>query len=259
MRIAYFLNICIAGLLLTACSHIADDERLIYVKPAPTVRSVLLEDFTGQRCINCPKASEEISALQQQYGEDAIIAVGIHAGPLAMHPDSRFVGLATDTGDEYFDHWHLEYQPVGLIDRSTPMKYSEWSAKIHEELQKPAPVAIALDPLGSTASDSLSIHVMVTATDGNISGKLQVWIVEDRINAFQMMPDGTINDDYIHRHVFRTAVNGTWGDDVSISEGYVFEHDYKVALSADWKRENLSVIVFVYDASGVLQVSKKNL
>ena len=130
MRIAYFLNICIAGLLLTACSHIADDERLIYVKPAPTVRSVLLEDFTGQRCINCPKASEEISALQQQYGEDAIIAVGIHAGPLAMHPDSRFVGLATDTGDEYFDHWHLEYQPVGLIDRSTPMKYSEWSAKI---------------------------------------------------------------------------------------------------------------------------------
>ena len=100
---------------------------------------------------------------------------------------------------------------------------------------------------------------MVTATDGNISGKLQVWIVEDRINAFQMMPDGTINDDYIHRHVFRTAVNGTWGDDVSINEGYVFEHDYKVALSADWKRENLSVIAFVYDAAGVLQVSKKNL
>jgi len=259
MRKAIYLNICIAGLLLAACSHIDNDERLIYVKPALTVRSVLLEDFTGQRCINCPKASEEISALQQQYGEDAIIAVSIHAGPLAMHTDSHFVGLATDLGDAYFDHWNLDYQPVGLIDRSAPMKYSDWSAKIHEEFQKPAPVTISLALSVKTASDLLNIHVTVTSTDGNTSGKLQLWIVEDYINAFQMMPDGTKNDDYIHRHVFRTSVNGTWGDDVSINEGYVLERDYQVTLSGDWKRENLSVIAFVYDAAGVLQVTKKNL
>ena len=33
-------------LLLMSCSHIDDDARLIYVKPAEAVRSVLIEDFT---------------------------------------------------------------------------------------------------------------------------------------------------------------------------------------------------------------------
>ena len=55
--------ICIA-LLLVACSHIDEGDRLIYVKPADVKRRVLLEDFTGQRCINCPKANDEIKSLQ---------------------------------------------------------------------------------------------------------------------------------------------------------------------------------------------------
>lgn len=259
MRIATNFVLGITGLLLTACSHIADDERLIYVKPASSLRSVLLEDFTGQRCVNCPKASDEICALQQQYGEDAVIAVSIHSGPLAFRTNSQFVGLATDIGDEYYDHWNLEYQPVGLIDRSTPMEYTAWGTKIHDELQKAASVAISLDTYPNTVSDLLNIHVTVNSTDGNTTGKLQLWIVEDHVGAFQLMPDGTRNDAYIHRHVLRAAVNGTWGDDISIAEGRFLERDYQVALSSVWKREELSVIAFVYNPSGVLQVIKKNL
>ena len=60
----YYLFIFI--LFLTACSHIDEDDRLIYVKPAEVSRRVLLEDFTGQRCVNCPKANDEIKALQEQ-------------------------------------------------------------------------------------------------------------------------------------------------------------------------------------------------
>ena len=37
---------------LMACSHIDEDERLIYVKPVAASRNVLIEDFTGQRCVN---------------------------------------------------------------------------------------------------------------------------------------------------------------------------------------------------------------
>ena len=244
-------------LTMSACSHIDESDRLIYVKPADVKRRVLLEDFTGQRCVNCPKASDEIKALQEQYGEDHVIAVGIHSGPLGFYTKGDYLGLSTEVGDEYYDHWALEYQPVGLIDRGAPLEYTAWNARIREELEKTAPVKIDIELHQN--DNQLTVRAEVMGIDGTTSGKLQLWLTEDGITAFQMMPDGTRNMEYIHRHVFRTAVNGTWGDDVSINEGYVFEHDYKVALSADWKRENLSVIAFVYDESGVLQVSKKNL
>ena len=76
--------------LFFACSHIADDEQLIYVapnipddpnpnSPTSTLRTVLLEDFTGQKCVNCPKGTKVIEQLQEAYG-DYFIAVGIHGG-----------------------------------------------------------------------------------------------------------------------------------------------------------------------------------
>ena len=54
------LTIILAA-VLTACSHIDEDERYIYQKPEQADRTVLLEDFTGQRCINCPKGTELLS------------------------------------------------------------------------------------------------------------------------------------------------------------------------------------------------------
>ena len=98
----------IVAVMMAACSHIDEDEQLIYVKPAAVERCVLLEDFTGQRCVNCPMAADEIHKLQEQYGEDVVIAVSIHSGPLGFHTNPRFYGLATDLGDAYYTHWNLE-------------------------------------------------------------------------------------------------------------------------------------------------------
>ena len=52
MNIKTYILFAFTALAFMACSHIDEDERLIYVKPAAVQRSVLLEDFTGQRCIN---------------------------------------------------------------------------------------------------------------------------------------------------------------------------------------------------------------
>ena len=239
---------------LMSCSHIDEDERLVYVKPAQVVRCVLLEDFTGQRCVNCPKASEEIQKLTAQYGEDAVVAVGIHSGPLGFRTNSRFVGLSTDAGDAYFDHWQLDFQPVGLIDRNGPVEYPAWGTRIREELQKPAPVAIVAEAW--SVSDTLAVSVAVTATDGNTAGRLQLWVVEDSVTAFQLMPDGTRNDTYLHQHVLRAAINGVWGEDVRVDEGNTFRTNCRMPMDADWNREHLSVVAFVYDETGVLQVTK---
>ena len=91
-------------LSFTAVSHIDEADRLIYVKPAPAARCVLLEDFTGQRCLNCPTATNIVAQLQEAYGDSVFIAVAIHGGPLGFKGNDKLVGLATDVGDEYFKH-----------------------------------------------------------------------------------------------------------------------------------------------------------
>ena len=239
-------------LTMSACSHIDESDRLIYVKPADVKRRVLLEDFTGQRCVNCPKASDEIKTLQEQYGEEHVIAVGIHSGPLGFYTKGDYLGLSTEVGDEYYDHWALEYQPVGLIDRGAPLEYTAWNARIREELEKTAPVEIDIELHQN--DNQLTVQAEVMGIDGTTSGKLQLWLTEDGITAFQMMPDGTRNMEYIHRHVFRAAINGTWGESVSVAEGETFTtKDYLFNIPEGWNADRLSVVAFVYNDQGVLQ------
>ena len=226
MKIKAYITLMLVTLLMAACSHIPEDEQLIYVKPAPVERSVLLEDFTGQRCVNCPLAADEIAKLHEQYGEDAIIAVSIHSGPLGFHTNPRFLGLATDVGDEYYNHWNLEFQPVGLIDRGAPAEYTAWGTLIRQELQKTAPVDIDL-MVNPSDDNQIDIYTEIQGVDGNTQGKLQLWIVEDDITAFQMR--------------------------------YTVSNNHLITLSDEWKVENLYVIAFVYNASGVLQVTKAKL
>lgn len=100
-----------------ACSNIDEDDRFIEVEPVEVAKRVLIEDFTGQRCINCPKASEVIENLQKEYGADNVIAVAIHSGPYSKDFMGNPLSLWTETGDYYFEPWYTGSQPVGVFDR----------------------------------------------------------------------------------------------------------------------------------------------
>lgn len=251
------IHLSLILLLLTACSYVGEEERLIYVKPEPAQRVVLLEDFTGQKCVNCPRGTEVIEQLQETYGDTAFIAVGIHGGPLGFAGNAKYQGLATQAGDEYFTHWGLEYQPVGLVNRHGAVKYTDWATAVREELAKPAPLQLGVD----ASLDNGTIYIMVGAygTDGQVAGKLQVWLVEDSITAMQMMPNATVNTEYVHNHVLRAVVNGLWGDDFTVNEGEWKECQLTFQPDAAWNPEHLSIVAFVYDNEGVLQATKKRV
>ena len=217
------------------------------------LKNVLLENYTGQRCLNCPSANEVINQLQETYGNN-IVAVGIHGGPLAFVGNTKIIGLKTETGDEYYNHWNLEYQPVGLVNRRGPVNYPEWAAAVKDELAKPAP--LRLEGTALLADNTITIQIKAEGTDGTVAGKLQVWLLEDSIKTLQLMPDGSANQEYIHNHVFRTAVNGTWGEDFSIKEGEADQKTMTQTLEPNWNKEQLSIVAFVYNDSGVQQAVK---
>lgn len=250
------LAICAAALSFMACSNIAEDNRLIYVEPVEVSKRVLIEDFTGQRCINCPDATLVIEEMQEQYGADNIIAVGIHSGPYAKTLSGQPFPLWTEIGDYYYKSWNIENAPTGVIDRkavsSTPQS---WGDIVRAELQEPAPIELDAATSYDEATRTVTINVNAKGVL-DVTGKLQLWLIEDNIINIQYMKDDVINPSYVHNHVFRTAVNGQDGEDFSIAwdEEKTVTNTY--VLDEAWKAENMSVVAFVYNNSGVQQVVK---
>lgn len=263
-----FLGVATATMAMAAasCSNIDEGDRLIYVKPAEVGRAVLIEDLTGQRCINCPTGTDIINGIIETYGEDNVIAVGIHCGPLGFAGNSKRVGLKTDTGDEYYTHWANGTnlgQPSAIFNRKKgkgPIdNLNNWAAEVGLIISEKANLSVNIANAYDAKTRTLTTKVGAFGVNGTVSGKLQVWIVEDGIKAMQLMPDGSANQEYIHNHVFRAAVNGTWGEDITVKEGETTSNDYSYVLPETWNADNISVVAFVYNGNGVENVAKKHI
>lgn len=261
-----FLGVATAAMAMAAasCSNIDEGDRLIYVKPAEVERAILIEDFTGQRCNNCPTGTEIINGIVDTYGEDNVIAVGIHSGPLGFPGTATAVGLVTDTGNEYYSHWDKENkmgQPWVIFNRKTSpdSHYNNWAAMVSTIISEKSNLTVNIANAYDAASRTLTTTVGADGLSGSVKGKLQVWIVEDGVTALQKMPDGSTNKKYIHNHVFRAAVNGTWGEDVTVKEGETTTKQYSYKLPEAWNADNIAVVAFVYNDSGVENVAKKHL
>ena len=248
--------------LMVGCDEVSVNDRLIYVEPPQVSRAVLIEDYTGQYCVNCPRATEEIERLIEQYGDSIVIAVAIHSGPFGKSKGEPSP-LYTDVGDMYFNTWGMSAQPIGLIDRlfgSTPFSYTDWAGGVNYEVAIEPPVGFLTDIDYDAETRDAAIEVQTIGLDSAlVSGKLQVWLVEDSIDSFQLMPDGSREEHYNHMHVFRASVNDPWGDALSVSHGQVALKNYELKLDPAWVPEHCSVVTFLYDDSGVHQVAKKKL
>lgn len=250
-----------------SCSNIDEGDRFIEVNPVnpeEVGRAILIEDFTGQRCVNCPTGTEIINGIVEAYGEDNVIAVGIHSGPLGFAGNSKTPGLMTDTGNEYYTRWDKENkmgQPWVIFNRKTSpdSQYYNWAAQVSTIISEKANLSVNIANAYDADKRTLTTTVGADGVNGTVNGKLQVWIVEDGVPALQMMPDGSANKEYVHNHVFRAAVNGTWGEDVTVKEGETTTKQYSYVLPEAWNTDNIAVVAFVYNDSGVENVAKKHL
>lgn len=264
-----FLGVATAAMAMAAasCSNIDEGDRFIEVNPVnpeEVGRAILIEDFTGQRCVNCPTGTEIINGIVEAYGEDNVIAVGIHSGPLGFAGNSKTVGLMTDTGNKYYTRWDKENkmgQPWVIFNRKTSpdSQYYNWAAQVSTIISEKANLSVNIANAYDADKRTLTTTVEADGVNGTVNGKLQVWIVEDGVPALQMMPDGSANKEYIHNHVFRAAVNGTWGEDVTVKEGETTTKQYSYKLPEAWVADNIAVVAFVYNDSGVENVAKKHL
>lgn len=244
----------IAAVALASCSDISEDERFIPIDSVSAQRAVLLEEFTGQNCPNCPKAHKEIETLLAQYG-DALIPVSIHAGDFGISCTARRPGLMQPEGDTFNDRYGIDEWPKGVVNgRGGAGNYDEWSDAIRTEASRETSLAIELTadiPAATPGIIDISCKMKPSA---DLTGTLYIWITEDHIIARQLDRElGTI-DDYEHNHVYRASATAIEGDPVSLKSHIHTTADYSIEVrdtdKEQWNPANLSVVAFVREPDG---------
>lgn len=248
----YILLPFFIGCLFFGCDIIAEDDRLIEVE-VDIKKNVLLVEFTDQSCVNCPNAAKEIEKLKDRYN-DTLVAV-------SMHASSRSYSLVTEDGNNYERYFETNKtgHPVAVIDGGRPSTdIAGWGGMVIQQLANESPVVIELVPSYNAENRELTINTTLAGLkDANFN--FQLWLTEDGIVDYQKVSATEEDPNYVHNHVFRAAVNGTWGEGITLAEGEQKELSHKITLYegtqvgeekvGGWKPEHIHIIGFVFNNS----------
>lgn len=231
-------------------------------------KKVLLEDFTGHACGNCPRAHEKGEELYDLYGHDLVI-VALHSGFFAdpsgtIHGPNYTADYNSDISNAVDDHYSADNAgfPKGLIDRreyngNALTNYPDWGAHVSTRLAEEPVMGIRVTSDFTSSSNLADITVEIEYKQaGTNNDYLVVLITEDSIQSHQKDYSLSPQDipDYQHRHVARKAVTSSvWGerlsnDPIAIGDQFVVSYD-NVTLDAGWNPEKCYVVAFVCDGT----------
>ena len=238
-------------------------------------QNVLIEDYTGHTCVNCPNAAQTAHEIKELC-EDRVVVIAVHAGYFAEpKPTGDFTyDFRTEAGNEWNDFFGIVSNPNGVVNRINEngnyvVSPGQWTEATTELLAQNSPVNIEIE--NEYDNNTLSTKVIadfIGDVDGNYS--LIVCITEDNIVKAQKNNDHTVGDvpdiiDYKHMHVLRIAINGAWGQSFisgSTSSGETVSKTYEQQFDGtDWMAENCNVVAFIYNETdkSVLQVKEEKV
>ena len=242
------------------------DGTSVNVVPTNTIKKVLLEEFTGVRCVNCPQAQAEIKNLQTEgiFGEN-LIAVSYHAGFFSEPYSDSQNDFRTPAGTEILNFLETPIgYPSAVVNRKRfegerslqLIQFATWGGFIGQVLVEEAQIAIDLSITYNSGNRVLEIAVGTLPLDNILEPlNLTVLITENDVQDVQLTNDGRVND-YAQTHTFRTTVTNTFGEALaaSLNTGERVDKNYTFTLPSEWVAENCSVVAFVHQASDGIEV-----
>jgi len=227
----------------------------------PQVKNVLLEEFTGVRCVNCPKGHELLDNLETQYGS-RFISVSAHSEfqstPYGSDPDLN--NLQADSLDRLLGP--VIAKPSGSIDRkqfpgdSLVVFRNKWATYVAEQMALSAPVNITIDVeynvSARVANAAITLHY--TSAD-TLDSRLSVMILEDGIITKQL-DEPEIDSSYTQNRVLRKILPSVSGMPLTISKerGRVIVRSFQFDVPDEWNEENLRAIAFVHRSGQTMEV-----
>ena len=233
----------------------------------PTGKTVLIKDFTGARCVNCPAAAEYAHNLQHQLDADHIFIMSVHAGYLAQ-PIGSFPNFLTEEGTEWYNNHDsnplFAVDHVALTDGNT-FNEGQIDAPVTAALEEEQTFEIVVDRQFEEASRHLQVNVQAIAlVDFDGEFYITACLVEDHITGWQTTPAG-VDKEYDFRNVFRGTLNGAYGEafeEYHVDSDDTFFFSYSTDINADYNADECYLMVYVYDkrqGDKILQTAVKKI
>lgn len=211
-----------------------------YVSTEVSDRNVLIEEFTGRNCPNCP-AGHIISNGITHDNPDRAWSIGIHSGYFAVTTYPNFnTDISAIFTDPYDDVSGGLGYPAAVINRSTEQALGrgQWEAEANTQLQQTAECNVdghvVINPITRTAT--ITAEVYYTANSAETTNYLTIVMIQDSIAGQQAYahtnPAQDLGDDmYCHMHVLRDVVTSSWGDEITpTTEGSLITKTYEYII-----------------------------
>lgn len=222
-------------------------------------RTVLIEEFTTEKCPNCPKAAEMLHTLLEdnRYAGRAV-PVCHHAGfgtdRLTRECDQELLWMYDMEGQAFAPAFMFDRQPIfeyGYTqERFEPIVAPRSQAMLSDCMEKclsmPTHAMLSMRITDMTETqEGKTVTVEVTGmSDGTFSLEnptLTFYTLEDNVQASHQ--EGSGEEDYYHNHVIRTD-NGAWGEAVTFTANS-FRKQFSITLLPEWNSDNISFAAFI--------------
>lgn len=257
-KIKFFASFLVIALLILSCTKDEDNSVTAtsrneisnrknnatkFLEFSPFVNRVLVEEYSGTWCGNCPNILYGTELLHQQTNKE--VTVQIHRG------NDPFV---TAAGNTIATAQNVVGVPTGKINRTidwTGPQYQNVN-QVLNEIKDNSNIGLAINST-ITADGLVNLNIIIGCTTTSIQSRLVVYIVEDNLyhsqaNYYSNLYNG-LNPipNFEYDGVLRSVVSSTSGDLLfltgnQIQKSYMFSVPSNVATIA-----NAKIVAFIVD------------
>lgn len=215
-------------------------------------KRVLIEDYTGAWCVNCPTVSYAIEKLKEQT--DKAVPVAIHRGSNSAsfdpfhYEDANALEDLVGVANQY---------PTAKLNRLTNWNYPQHTQTNLNKaiaLTTGTPVRLGLAMNSTIGGNSINLDVKVKFLENYSNLKLVVYVLENGLlypqdNGTTFYGGLPVIEEFEHNHVLRATFTNILGDAIASSEttyGKTFTRNFSVAVPSNIANTaNIDFVAFV--------------
>jgi Outer membrane protein Omp28 len=237
-------------------------------------RKVMLEDYTGHKCVNCPEAAITAHSLEELYPGKLII-VSVHAGYYAIPGTGDYtLDLRCQASEEWNTDFKIVANPSGMINRKdfgsgVVIGPDKWGNDLAQVITIEPDAQMLIFSTYDTLTRTLNATVFSRFLE-ELPGSytLTVCILEDGIIGAQKNNNPNIGPSpdwygYIFNEVMRGALNSSKGEILTtqVNTSITYMGKFKFVLDPAWVQANCSLLAFISNSSTreIIQVEKKKI
>ena len=185
-----------------------------YVSTEPSLKNMLIEEFTGRDCHACPEGHKLANKLMRE-NPGRLFLINIHE---AFAPDS-YPNFKTQDGKTLTNTIGIGYVPSGLVNREPgDMSIGWWEGNIYELSDDVAVCNIAGNVIVDevTRNAKITVEIFYTSDSDFNLNYLTIAMTQDSVWGWQsngeINPEQYVDGNYCHMHILRDIITSTWGD-----------------------------------------------